>query len=201
MASQPQAAATSGFALVRHGCGMPPQAGIPQPWRALAPPPSNPSLYSFSGNGEQAVACSPFPLAEGEGFEPPEAFTSTVFKTAAIDRSAILPYRPPQRAAVFCCFRAYSRPFLGSARLQITFSSGAPHSEHAPKRRPSCKTPFSSSAPLSESVPKRRPAVHTPLLLTVCAEEEERQSACARMRADDIPDVVILDLMPREVGF
>ena len=80
MASQPQAAATSGFALVRHGCGMPPQAGIPQPWRALAPPPSNPSLYSFSGNGEQAVACSPFPLAEGEGFEPPEAFTSTVFK-------------------------------------------------------------------------------------------------------------------------
>ena len=30
-------------------------------------------------------------MAEGEGFEPPEAFTSTVFKTAAIDRSAILP--------------------------------------------------------------------------------------------------------------
>lgn len=32
-----------------------------------------------------------FCLAEGEGFEPPEAFTSTVFKTAAIDHSAILP--------------------------------------------------------------------------------------------------------------
>ena len=31
-------------------------------------------------------------MAEGEGFEPPEAFTSTVFKTAAFDRSAILPY-------------------------------------------------------------------------------------------------------------
>ena len=31
-------------------------------------------------------------LAEGEGFEPPEAFTSTVFKTAAFDRSANLPY-------------------------------------------------------------------------------------------------------------
>ena len=30
-------------------------------------------------------------LAEREGFEPPEAFTSTVFKTAAFDRSAILP--------------------------------------------------------------------------------------------------------------
>lgn len=193
MASQPQAAATSGFALVRHGCGMPPQAGIPQPWRALAPPPSNPSLYSFSGNGEQAVACSPFPLAEGEGFEPPEAFTSTVFKTAAIDRSAILPYRPPQMAAVFCCLMTLSRLFFGSARLQITFSSGAPHSEHAPKRRPSCKTPFSSGAPLSE--PVQAP------FSTVCAEEEERQSACARVRADDVPDVVILDLMPREVGF
>ena len=193
MASQPQAAATSGFALVRHGCGMPPQAGIPQPWRALAPPPSNPSLYSFSGNGEQAVACSPFPLAEGEGFEPPEAFTSTVFKTAAIDRSAILPYRPPQMAAVFCCLMALSRLFFGSARLQITFSSGAPHSEHAPKRRPSCKTPFSSGAPLSE--PVQAP------FSTVCAEEEERQSARARVRADDVPDVVILDLMPREVGF
>ena len=193
MASQPQAAATSGFALVRHGCGMPPQAGIPQPWRALAPPPSNPSLYSFSGNGEQAVACSPFPLAEGEGFEPPEAFTSTVFKTAAIDRSAILPYRPPQMAAVFCCLMTLSRLFFGSARLQITFSSGAPHSEHAPKRRPSCKTPFSSGAPLSE--PVQAP------FSTVCAEEEERQSAHARVRADDVPDVVILDLMPREVGF
>ena len=30
-------------------------------------------------------------LAEREGFEPPEALTSTVFKTAAIDHSAISP--------------------------------------------------------------------------------------------------------------
>jgi hypothetical protein len=30
-------------------------------------------------------------VAEREGFEPPEAFTSTVFKTAAFDRSAISP--------------------------------------------------------------------------------------------------------------
>ena len=29
--------------------------------------------------------------AEREGFEPPEALTSTVFKTAAIDHSAISP--------------------------------------------------------------------------------------------------------------
>lgn len=32
-----------------------------------------------------------FLLAEREGFEPPEARTSTVFKTAAIDHSAISP--------------------------------------------------------------------------------------------------------------
>ena len=32
-----------------------------------------------------------FYLAEREGFEPPEALTSTVFKTAAIDHSAISP--------------------------------------------------------------------------------------------------------------
>ena len=30
-------------------------------------------------------------VAEREGFEPPEALTSTVFKTAAIDHSAISP--------------------------------------------------------------------------------------------------------------
>ena len=32
-----------------------------------------------------------FYLAEREGFEPPEALTSTVFKTAAINHSAISP--------------------------------------------------------------------------------------------------------------
>ena len=33
-------------------------------------------------------------LAEREGFEPPEPLSSTVFKTAAIDHSAIF---PPQK--------------------------------------------------------------------------------------------------------
>ena len=32
-------------------------------------------------------------MADGEGFEPPEALTSTVFKTAAIDHSATHPDR------------------------------------------------------------------------------------------------------------
>ncbi len=33
-------------------------------------------------------------LAEGEGFEPPDSCPSTVFKTAAFDRSANLPFVP-----------------------------------------------------------------------------------------------------------
>lgn len=33
-----------------------------------------------------------FVLAEREGFEPPEPRSSTVFKTAAIDHSAISPF-------------------------------------------------------------------------------------------------------------
>ena len=32
-------------------------------------------------------------MADGEGFEPPEAFTSTVFKTAAIGHSATHPWK------------------------------------------------------------------------------------------------------------
>ena len=70
-----------------------------------------------------------------------------------------------------------------------------------PSAAPLFQSPFSSGARLSEPAPRLRPAVHTPLLSTVCAEEEERQSTRARVRADDVPDVVILDLMPREVGF
>ena len=41
---------------------------------------------------ERGTISTPLNLAEGEGFEPPEAFTSTVFKTAAFDRSANLPF-------------------------------------------------------------------------------------------------------------
>ena len=52
----------------------------------LAPLPgtkNNPRLW-----GEGSVDLG---LAEREGFEPPEVLPSTVFKTAAIDRSAISP--------------------------------------------------------------------------------------------------------------
>ena len=44
-------------------------------------------VTSSSSGGEK----HPHPLAEREGFEPPEPRGSTVFKTAAIDHSAISP--------------------------------------------------------------------------------------------------------------
>ena len=42
---------------------------------------------------ERAITGSFFFFAEREGFEPPEPLSSTVFKTAAIDHSAISPRR------------------------------------------------------------------------------------------------------------
>ena len=42
-----------------------------------------------------------FLLAESEGFEPPDARTSTVFKTAAFDRSANFPYSNAEVSAFF----------------------------------------------------------------------------------------------------
>ena len=39
----------------------------------------------------QTGRCCSVELAEEEGFEPPDLLQSTVFKTAAIDHSAILP--------------------------------------------------------------------------------------------------------------
>ena len=50
-----------------------------------------------------------FLLAEREGFEPPEAFTSTVFKTAAFDRSAISPKICSQK--IFCYAKSFSVRF------------------------------------------------------------------------------------------
>ena len=41
-------------------------------------------------------------IAEREGFEPPEPLSSTVFKTAAIDHSAISPAAKVRTIFVFC---------------------------------------------------------------------------------------------------
>ena len=39
--------------------------------------------------------------AEKEGFEPPEVLPSTVFKTAALNRSAISPFAPTFRCFIY----------------------------------------------------------------------------------------------------
>ena len=56
---------------------------------------------------------SSFWLAEREGFEPPEPLSSTVFKTAAIDHSAISPLsqlacKKETRPASLACRRCSS---------------------------------------------------------------------------------------------
>ena len=46
-----------------------------------------------------------FLMAEGEGFEPPDAFTSPVFKTGAIDHSANLPNCSAEfGGTIYLCF-------------------------------------------------------------------------------------------------
>ena len=50
-------------------------------------------------NLSQVLFCD---RAEGEGFEPPEPRSSTVFKTAAIDHSAILPRDKSSTDFSFC---------------------------------------------------------------------------------------------------
>ena len=65
----------------------------------LAPPSLESLSFAVHSPKKRGLLPSRF-LAEREGFEPPEAFTSTVFKTAAFDRSAISPYN-------FCCKKLY----------------------------------------------------------------------------------------------
>ena len=57
----------------------------------LASPPSNPSQYSVRSPQKKRALLPSFFVAEREGFEPPDSCPSTVFKTAAFDRSAISP--------------------------------------------------------------------------------------------------------------
>ena len=58
-------------------------------------------LYSFL----LSLGFPSSPLAEREGFEPPEPLSSTVFKTAAIDHSAI---SPSNRVQKYCFFFKYT---------------------------------------------------------------------------------------------
>jgi hypothetical protein len=52
-----------------------------------------PAFHVVTYKARNVAICSgpTSPLAEGEGFEPPKACTLVVFKTTAIDHSAIPP--------------------------------------------------------------------------------------------------------------
>ena len=51
----------------------------------------NPELRTLNENKKSRYRGTVSMVAESQGFEPREAYTSTVFKTAAIDRSANSP--------------------------------------------------------------------------------------------------------------
>ena len=78
--------------------------------RRILPPRANLGVSAYPltpprKKGDVRLPC----VAEREGFEPPEAFTSTVFKTAAFDRSAISPKICSQK--IFCYAKSFSVRF------------------------------------------------------------------------------------------
>ena len=130
----------------------------------------HPRIPLLFGKRERGAgnACSPFPLAEGEGFEPPEAFTSIGgrrgirtpggFHLNGFQDRRDRPLRHPSVSAAskgsrFLLFWAPSRPFLGGAPafrvcsqaapgFRSPLLGGAPHSnpsQPAPRRRPAFK--------------------------------------------------------------
>lgn len=58
-------------------------------------------------------------LAEGEGFEPPVPLGTTVFKTAAIDHSAIPPKNRRKSSILFCVLQIQCKKL--EIKLQICF--------------------------------------------------------------------------------
>ena len=59
---------------------------------------------------------SSFWLAEREGFEPPEPLSSTVFKTAAIDHSAISPSKSSAKVLLFFQIHKFFIKILANMR-------------------------------------------------------------------------------------
>jgi hypothetical protein len=64
--------------------------------------------------------------AEGEGFEPPVGFPTTVFKTAALNRSANPPdgrdHIPPRAQGSFPCLRKGLKLAARSNSLMLVFN-------------------------------------------------------------------------------
>ena len=86
-----------------------------------------------------AKGCRNF-LAEGEGFEPPEALTSMVFKTTAIGRSAI----PPQGC------REKIRPTARACQHEAG-GSASPSDRPIRRKLRACPLPCKPSIPLSHT--------------------------------------------------
>ena len=136
MASQPQAAATSGFALVRHGCGMPPQAGIPQPWRALAPPPSNPR-----SRWRKERDSNPRRLSPQRFSRPPRSTAPPSFR---IGRRKRQPFFVVFRRylAYSSAAPAYKLRSQAAPHIQSTLLNGAPHAKLRSQAAPRFQSPF-----------------------------------------------------------
>ena len=99
------------------------------------------------GRGHVLCLHHGFLFAEREGFEPPEPLGSTVFKTAAIDRSAIFPATKVAPYFHFTKFRPGFRPR----------PSGVRRSAHGLPERP-----FAAAVPTGCLPVVRVPAVRRP---------------------------------------
>ena len=118
------------------------------------------SLSLFVQRERGAGSCLlPVPVGGRRGIRTPGGFHLNGFQDRR-DR----PLRHPSVSAApkgsrFCCDKVLTRLFFGSARLQITFSSGAPLSNSLPKRRSQRCAPRKKSAkvPAPECVPMTFP--------------------------------------------
>ena len=74
-------------------------------------------------------------LAEGVGFEPTEACTSAVFKTAAFDHSAIPPFfAPVSEARRRARKRDKGRTAMGNISVRRTLQSQSPNVQYRSRR-------------------------------------------------------------------
>ena len=85
-----------------------------------------PCAFSKKEKKEPFLVPSSF-FAEREGFEPPEPLSSTVFKTAAIDHSAI---SPRNRLQKYCFFFNCANIFEVFLRMWIFYSNFAPKNSY-----------------------------------------------------------------------
>ena len=71
---------------------------------------------SFSPKNKRSPSGLLYFFAEREGFEPPEPLSSTVFKTAAIDHSAISPSKSAAKVLLFFQIYKFLAKILANMR-------------------------------------------------------------------------------------